>query len=80
MGDFNLCLEDEIFTKFIKELDDRKISRVPVLDKTNAEKYRQCSPIDHIFIPAYWDIKGYGIINLDSITDHKAVYVEVDID
>lgn len=82
MGDFNLHIKNELFIWFIDELKKIDIVRLPVNDKTNAMKYKARNAIDHIFIPASWNIIEYGIINeecLDSITDHKAVYVVVDI-
>ncbi len=80
MGDFNMCLEDDTFINFMNKLEKRNITRVPVFEKTNAEKYRECSSIDHIFIPKSWKIKSYGTRDLNGITDHKAVYVEAEID
>ena len=78
MGDFNLDLDDDIFTEFINKLNNVGISRVPMNDKTNAEKYRQTSAIDHIFIPSSWTIVDFGIVEgLEDVTDHKAVYVDV---
>lgn len=81
MGDFNLEVDDSIFSSFIEELENLDIVRVPIMDKTNADRYREKSAIDHIFIPRKWKILSCGTIGveeLSSITDHKAVYVEVD--
>lgn len=81
MGDFNLEVDNPEFSRFIEELEKLEIVRVPVMDKTNAERYREKSAIDHIFVPQKWKIHNCGTIDveeLSSITDHKAVYVEVD--
>ena len=78
MGDFNLDLEEEIFINFINKLKDIGINRVPMNKKTNASKYSQESAIDHIFISKEFKIIEYDSIkDLDDITDHKAVYVDV---
>lgn len=83
MGDFNLEVTDKIFEDFINELEKLEIIRVPVLDKTNASKYREKTSIDHIFIPKKWKIIEYGTVDVEDLrylTDHKAVYVEALID
>lgn len=83
MGDFNLALDNDLFEWFIGELANINIKRVPVDEKTNHKKYSAKSAIDHIFIPSDWNIINCGTISpcdLNDITDHKAVYVEVDID
>lgn len=78
MGDFNLTIDDDIFSDFINKLNKIGIKRVPVNDKTNALKYRQKSAIDHIFIPNDFSIIECGITDIDYITDHKAVFAFVD--
>ena len=82
MGDFNLHINDKIFKDFIKKLDDIDIVRVPVDSKTNSSHYKDTTAIDHIFIPREWKMLDYGLISddIDSITDHKAIYVDVSID
>ena len=80
MGDFNLDLQENMFIEFISKLNSIGIKRVPMDDKTNAQRHSEESAIDHIFIPNSWDIIDYGSVEgLDEITDHKAVYVDVDI-
>ncbi len=82
MGDFNLEVSDSLFSEFIEELEKLDIVRVPVNEKTNADRYREKSAIDHIFIPKNWKIIGCGTVDMEelsNITDHKAVYVDVDI-
>ena len=78
MGDFNLTTEEKLFTDFIDELDKLGIKRVPVNDKTNASKYRQTTAIDHIFVSKEFNIIDYGIYDIDDITDHKAVYTNIE--
>ena len=78
MGDFNLTTDEELFIDFIKKLESMGIKRVPVNDKTNASKYRQTSAIDHIFISNEFNIIDYGVYNIDNITDHKAVYANIE--
>lgn len=82
MGDFNLQITDSLFSNFMKELEKLDIVRVPVNEKTNASRYREESAIDHIFIPKDFKVISCGTISMEelsNITDHKAVYVEVDI-
>lgn len=80
MGDFNLDLEEDMFNDFISRLDSIGIKRVPMNKKTNSDRHYEESAIDHIFIPNSWKIIDYGYIDgLDNITDHKAVYVDVEI-
>ncbi len=82
MGDFNLHINDQIFREFIDKLETLDIIRVPVNDKTNSNHYRDTTAIDHIFIPRKWQMLDCGLLtdDLSSITDHKAIYVEVEID
>lgn len=80
MGDFNLDLSNDKFNNFICELDKIGINRVPIKEKTNASKYKEESSIDHIFISSEFKILEYGIFDdISDITDHKAIYVDVDI-
>ena len=82
MGDFNLQITDSLFLNFMKELEKVDIVRVPVNEKTNASRYREEGAIDHIFIPKNFKVISCGTISMEelsNITDHKAVYVEVDI-
>ena len=78
MGDFNLTIEEKLFSDFINELDSIGIKRVPVNDKTNASVYRQKSAIDHIFISSEFKINDCGLYEIDDITDHKAVYANIE--
>ena len=78
MGDFNLTIEEDLFKDFIKDLSNIGIKRVPVDNKTNASKYRQTSAIDHIFVSDCFNIIDYGVYDIDDITDHKAVYANIE--
>lgn len=81
MGDFNLDLDDELFIDFINKLDSIGIKRVPMNEKTNASKYSEESAIDHIFVSNDFKILDYGIYDdLTSITDHKAIYVDIELE
>ena len=80
MGDFNLQINNPIFKKFEMELNALGIRRVPVNEKTNSNKFKSKTAIDHIFIPKAWKIVSCGTFeteNLLQVTDHKAVYVDV---
>lgn len=78
MGDFNLELDEQLFIDFIKDLEKIGLYRVPISEKTNSERYRSKSAIDHIFLSKEFKILDYGLSNLDEITDHKPVYVDVE--
>lgn len=79
-GDFNMEVGiDSHFDEFIVALDKLGLQRVPVNDKTNAEKFSNKTAIDHIFIPESWTIEKVGLIEDDtlaSVTDHKGIYVK----
>ena len=78
MGDFNLELDEQLFIDFIEELKKIGINRVPVSEKTNSSCYRSKSAIDHIFLSDDFKILDYKTIELENITDHKAIYVDVE--
>lgn len=82
-GDFNMELGiDSHFDEFVSSLEKIGMQRVPVNNKTNASKFSNKTAIDHIFIPKNWIIENAGLIqnkSLESITDHKGVYVETKI-
>ena len=78
MGDFNLELDEQLFIDFIEDLSKLGINRVPVSEKTNSSSYRSKSAIDHIFLSSDFKIEDYKTIELDDITDHKAIYVDVE--
>lgn len=80
MGDFNLQTSNAMFSEFESSVNALGLRRVPVNEKTNANKFKSKSAIDHIFIPKKWKIASCGIFDTDElnlITDHKAVYVDV---
>ena len=76
-GDFNMEVKN--FNNFIEELKLLGLIRVEVNDKTNDTKYKTKTAIDHIFIPDTWKIINKGINNIEGVTDHKEVFVEVEI-
>lgn len=82
-GDLNMELGiDSHFDEFVEALEKIGMQRVPVNNKTNASKFSNKTAIDHIFIPKSWIIENAGLIedkSLESITDHKGVYVETKI-
>ena len=80
MGDFNLQINNPMFRSFEMELNKLGVRRVPVNEKTNSNKFKSKSAIDHIFIPKQWKIVSCGTFDTERlalITDHKAVYVDV---
>lgn len=80
MGDFNMQATNNMFKVFENELNMLGLRRVPVNEKTNSREAPTKTAIDHIFIPKAWKIVACGIFEddeIDTITDHKAVYVDV---
>lgn len=80
MGDFNMQITNPVFQKFENDLNIIGLKRVPANKKTNSISYKSKTAIDHIFIPKAWKIVACGIFEnkeLDDLTDHKAVYVDV---
>jgi len=80
MGDFNLQINNPMFKKFENKLNELGLRRVPVTEKTNSEKFKTKTAIDHIFIPKEWKIASCGTFDTEDlalVTDHKAVYVDV---
>ena len=82
-GDFNMELEkDPHFDDFINKLENIGIKRVPMNEPTFISKDNTKKTIDHIFIPKEWAIQKTGLIEdklLDSVTDHKGVYVDIKV-
>lgn len=78
-GDFNLEISDNIFKSFIDKLDLLNISRLNINDKTNSNKFKRKTAIDHVFISKDLNIIDYRLINFDSISDHKGIILEIDI-
>ena len=78
-GDFNMEVNKEIFNCFIEKLKLLNINRVDINDKTNDRKYKTKTAIDHIFLSDKFKVIKKGINDLGDITDHKEVYVEVEI-
>lgn len=82
-GDFNMEVGvNSHFDDFIYALEGLGMQRVPVNNKTNAEKFSNKTAIDHIFIPKAWVIENAGLIEdetLNSVTDHKGVFADVRI-
>lgn len=81
-GDFNLEIDNEMFKKFINDLKQYDIKRVDVNLKTNSNKFKNKSAIDHIFVPKKWKILDANILkdeSLKGITDHTGIYVDIEI-
>ena len=76
-GDFNLKTNNEMFNKFIEELESIGIKHIDIADKTlKISKYHRA--IDHIFIS-----KEFKLISKDRITDleisdHYPVLIQID--
>lgn len=73
-GDFNMNLDDKKFVKFINELEDIGIIRVPINEKTFRD-YENNSPIDHIFVSNNFEIVDYKVVKEDkyNFADHYPI-------
>lgn len=60
-GDFNMDLDDLKFVKFINDLEQIGIVRVPILERTY-RYYKKNSPIDHIFISDDLEIQCFEVV------------------
>jgi len=78
-GDFNLQEKDEIFQKFIKDLEKLNLKKVIIEEKTWTGKDGKQKQIDHIFIPNSWKILEKGILDNKEISDHNPIFVKVEI-
>jgi len=80
-GDFNMEVGvNSHFDDFIEAMSKLGLQRVPINEKTNAEKFENKTAIDHIFIPKSWIIEQAGLIedpSLKSVTDHNGIYADV---
>lgn len=79
MGDFNMGIDKNHFLEFVRKLKEKNLKRVEINEKTH-EKLK--TSIDHIFIPERWGVLQKGTIShpkIDQVTDHKGIYVEVEI-
>jgi len=77
LGDFNLKTNNDMFIKFIKELEKLNIKRVEANEKTlKASKYNRA--IDHIFISDIFKVHKISIIKSFDISDHYPVLIALD--
>jgi len=79
--DANLEVNDPILKWFTDALRELSLERVPVVGKTNGDKYPETTAIDHLYVPT-GSIETCGIIHdkrLSLITDHKPAYAKINI-
>ena len=70
------------FNNFVEKIEKLGLKRVPINENTFVGKNNAKKTLDHIFIPKTWIIEKTGLIedeNLNSITDHNGVYVDIKI-
>ena len=76
-GDFNLKTNNEMFNKFIKELESIGIKHIDIADKTlKISKYHRA--IDHIFISEEFKLISKDRITDLEISDHYPVLIQID--
>lgn len=78
-GDFNMEIGNKEFDEFNQKLKQLNIKRININDKTNSNKFKNKTAIDHIYIPSNWKIIDKGINYLEDVTDHAEVYVLVEL-
>ena len=79
-GDFNMNEKDSDFKNFVLSLEEKAIKKVNIKNNTYMAPNGKKSTIDHIFIPKDWKIVESGIIDNEDISDHKPIYVLIDIE
>ena len=75
MGDFNMELNDSLFSSFVSFLAQHGMKRVPIQGTTRKNKM-----LDYLFVPQNWKIEQYGILKnkeISLLSDHFPIYVEV---
>lgn len=75
MGDFNMELNDSLFSSFVSFLAQHGMKRVPIQGTTWKNKM-----LDYLFVPQNWKIEQYGILKnkeISLLSDHFPIYVEV---
>lgn len=76
-GDFNLKTNNEMFNKFIEELESIGIKHIDIADKTlKMSKYHRA--IDHIFISEEFKLISKDRITDLEISDHYPVLIQID--
>ena len=76
-GDFNLKTNNEMFNKFIKELESIGIKHIDIADRTlKISKYHRA--IDHIFISEEFKLISKDRITDLEISDHYPVLIQID--
>ncbi len=76
-GDFNLKTNNEMFNKFVKELESIGIKHIDIADKTlKMSKYHRA--IDHIFISEEFKLISKDRITDLEISDHYPVLIQID--
>ena len=76
-GDFNLKTNNEMFNKFIEELESIGIKHIDIADKTlKISKYHRA--IDHIFISEEFKLISKDRITDLEISDHYPVLIQID--
>ena len=76
-GDFNLKTNNEMFNKFIEELESIGIKHIDIADRTlKISKYHRA--IDHIFISEEFKLISKDRITDLEISDHYPVLIQID--
>lgn len=77
LGDFNMDLNDEHFVSFIELLKSIKINMVNISKCTWRSKKGKERAVDYIFLSDSIDVKDFGIIKSNRLSDHDIIYVEI---
>ena len=79
-GDFNMNEEDLDFKKFVLNLEEKGIKKIKIRNNTYISPNGKKNTIDHIFITSNWKIIESGVIDNEHISDHRPIYVLIDIE
>ncbi len=76
-GDFNMGLDQALFQKFVQQLKDVHLKRVPIDEKT--WKYAKKNiAIDHIFVPEDWCVLSKKVVD-NQVGDHYLILAQCKI-
>lgn len=78
-GDFNMDEKDEHFINFINSINKIGLEKVSINGFTWRGKKNKKRILDYIFVSKNLQLKGYGLIESKSLSDHEIVYVDINI-
>ena len=81
MGDFNMTIKNKAFKKFIENLEEKKIYRVPIFEKTYKKSAKKLA-IDHVFLSDCFRVEETIIekdVKYTHFSDHYPIVVKLSL-